>query len=53
MIKDYDEFDANVNKTDHMYHIVHEINNFDFIIIIINPIDIMIHQTKKLIIFVQ
>ena len=53
MIKDYDEFDANVNKADHMYHTVHEINNFDFIITIINTIDIIVHQTKKLIIFIQ
>ena len=49
MIKHYDEFDATVNKIDHTGDIMHEINNFDLIITIINVLDIILHQTKKLI----
>ena len=49
MIKDGAEFDANVNKVDHMYHTAHEINNFDCIITISNSLDIILHQTQKLI----
>ena len=32
MIKGYDKFDANINKTDHIYPSAQEVSNFDFII---------------------
>ena len=49
LIQDYDEFDANIHKTDHIYQIAYEIQNFDVIITIINVSDTILYQIKRLI----
>ena len=48
MTKDYDEIDVNMNKIDNVYQISFEINNFDFIITVIDVSHLIPYQMKKL-----
>ena len=50
MIKGYDKFDANMNTyySNHIYQIVQEANNFDFIITEINVSELILCQMIKL-----
>ena len=46
MIKYYDEFDANVNKIDHICQIANKTNNFDFRITIFKVYDLALYQIQ-------
>ena len=48
MSKGYDKFDANMNTLNHVYQIMQEANDFDFIITEINVSEFILYQMKKL-----
>ena len=48
MITNCGDFDANVNKTDHICQIAYKTNNFDFSTTIIKVYDLVLYQMTKL-----